>query len=153
MHANTYNCVSSIPASPNNLLKKDKRKDVQRTSVGLLNALLELRRDPSDGMCYMNPKQKRTESSSTSQVDFGWASKEHLIKSKFWQAPGSSIQAQYSVDCSTETKGLPVLFWPNSSQGWVLVTLGCKRDCHPHDVNSPRGPQIPLCLDLPLHSE
>lgn len=48
MHANTYNCVRSTPASPNNLLKEGKRTDVQQTSVGLLNALLEILRDPSD---------------------------------------------------------------------------------------------------------
>lgn len=73
----------------------------------------------------MSPKQKRTENffSQSKWVDFGWATAEHLIKSKFWQASGSSIQAQYSEDCSTEMKGLPVLFWPNSLQGWVLVAL------------------------------
>lgn len=48
MHANTYNCVRSTPASPNNLLKEGKRTDVRQTSVGLLNALLEILRDPSD---------------------------------------------------------------------------------------------------------
>ena len=39
MPANTYNCVSSIPASPNNLLEEDKRMDVQQTSAGLLSTL------------------------------------------------------------------------------------------------------------------
>lgn len=48
MHANTYNCVRSTPARPNNLLKEGKRTDVRQTSVGLLNALLEILRDPSD---------------------------------------------------------------------------------------------------------
>jgi len=117
MHANTYSCVSRIPASPNNLLKEGKRTDVQQTSAGLLNALLEILRDSRDACAVWTPRREEQKALQQDKVSWFWLGCWRIFD-KVKVLPSCSIQAQYSVDYSTEMKGLPFPLWPDSSQGW-----------------------------------